>query len=55
MCRGYYFEVDAIEQLLYRRGFGLPGLPPPARLLGLHLLLVQDVHVNELEGADFAV
>jgi len=32
----------------------MPGLPPPARLFGLRLLFIQDVHINELEGADFA-
>lgn len=33
----------------------MPGLPPPARLFGLRLLLIQDVHINELESADFTV
>ena len=50
-----YFEVDAIEELFHRGGFGLPCPPPPARLFGLHLLFVQDIHINELEGADFTV
>lgn len=50
-----YFEVDAIKQFLHRGGFGLPGLSPPACFLGLHLLFVQNIHINELEGSDFAV
>lgn len=50
-----YFEVDAIEQLLHRGGFGLPPSPPPPCLLGLHLLFIHDVHINELEGAHFTV
>lgn len=50
-----YFEVDAIKELLDRGGLGLPGLPPPPRLLGLGLLFIQDVHINELESADFTV
>lgn len=50
-----YFEVDAFKELFHGCGFGLPDLPPPSRLFGLHLLLVQDVHINKLEGADFPV
>lgn len=50
-----YFKVDAIKELLYRGRFGLPGLPPPARLFGLYFLFIHDIHVNELEGADFTI
>lgn len=50
-----YFEVDAVQELLHRGGFGLLGPPPPASLFRLRLLLDQHVHVDELESADFAV
>lgn len=50
-----YFKVYAIKELLHRGGFGLAGLPPPACLFGFNLFLVQDIHINELEGADFSV
>lgn len=50
-----YFQVYAIEELLHRGGFGLTRLPPPTCLFGFNLFLVQDIHINELEGADFSV
>lgn len=53
-CCHVYLQINALQQLLHRCGFGMPGLSPPARLLGLHLL-VQNIHVDELEGADFPV
>lgn len=51
----YYFQVDSIKELFYRGGFGLPDPPSPARLFGLHLLFIQDIDIDELEGANFAI
>lgn len=50
-----YFKVYAIKELLHRGGFGLTGLPPPACLFEFNLFRVQDIHINELEGAHVPV
>lgn len=50
-----YFKVYAVKELLHRGGLGWTDLPPPVCLFGFNLFLVQDIHINELEGADFPV
>lgn len=51
-----YLQVDALQQLLHRCGFGWSSLPPPPhgpfRLL---LFFAQHVHIDELESAHFVV
>lgn len=50
------FEVDPIQEILHGLRLGWSSLPlPPGRPLGLLLFLVQHIHVDELERADFVV
>lgn len=51
-----YLEVDALQQLLHRCGFGGPSLSPsPHRSFRLLLLFAQHVHIDELKSAHFVV
>lgn len=50
------FQVDPIQQVLHGLGLrGSPFPPPPGWTLGLLLLLIEHVHVDELECAHFVV
>lgn len=50
----YYFEIDALQKLLYRGRFRRVTFPPLLHTaFGFLLFLVQHVHVNELKRSHF--